>query len=447
MTGNINISGGEHTTVKANASAFQTGGLLTLNNKTNSLFLTSSGCGLGTSTPTAKLEVVQDAAVDCLRVLDSNADTTYFKIDSNGYVGVGMGSAALTYPFNVAGKALLIDNVAPNPELIFSGSVAGVDCLASVTARNGSSTDRSLQFYNAKNIGSSNAAFSFIGGDGTTNPAFQLLGNRNAICYGSLDAPNYSISGNGFYKGANNINALPANTEYPIITAGDGVGIWGKKLSNNNMEALLFKTHYISGSPGTSVSITQYGDIGMGPFSSTDDIKAKLHVLNVGSFDSFRVDDQTSDTTYFKIDASGLCGVLTGSNALSSALTVNGVVDVMSNKIINVGTPTNATDGANKSYVDSVAATGSAGWSLNSATTNINAASYKIINLGSPVNAGDAVNKAYLDSGYYNPKSGICHYVEASIDSPGTSYTVDLGSSPFNDIFVNVCLKNGYTKN
>ncbi|RZK71669.1 MAG: hypothetical protein EOO92_20320 [Pedobacter sp.] len=147
---------------------------------------------------------------------------------------------------------------------------------------------------------------------------------KNITNTATINAQNYEISGNGFYKGANNISALPTNAEYPILTAGNGVGMWGKKLTNNDMEALMFKTHYVPGTSNTALSITQYGDVGMGEFTSTDNIRAKLHIINTGIFDCLRVDDQASDTTYFKIDAEGRCGIGTGATTLNQALRVKG---------------------------------------------------------------------------------------------------------------------------
>lgn len=579
LTSAVNINGGQNITLTANANGDQTAGLLTLQNKTNSMTLNTAGVGIGVSNPVAKLHINQSNAVDCMRVEDvandttyfkidqhgnvgiktgdtelsgnslvvngsevlsnmltvnnpgnnyanatlgsavpgvansgaltlyqnqnvnsrlsayagdtnylinplaigsSNAnnsmlyvlnggsgdsiriddqaaDTTYFKIDQHGNVGIQTGSDTLTLPLTVKGDIGLNKVSGPHPTISLNGSNSGVTTACNITAKNGSINDRSMQFFNLQNVSDgTGAAFRFIGGDGNSNPILEMYPSKTAKFYGAIDAGNQSV-----------IN----------------VGLMGV---------------------GTSTP------------------SAKLHVIQEAGSDCVRVEDQASDNTYFRVDANGNVGVQTSSTTLTKALTIgsgasdltsalkinggngdkffltyldegsrisqlpswgfqftagidtgasnnqgffswrtggvasfvermrlenNGQLNTMNNKIINVGTPTNATDGANKSYVDSMAASGSAGWSLNPATSTINAASYKITNLGNPTNSGDAVNIGYLNNNYFNPKGGNCHYVEASVDNPGTDYTVNLANSPFNDIFVNVCLKNGYTKN
>jgi hypothetical protein len=124
---------------------------------------------------------------------------------------------------------------------------------------------------------------------------------------------------------------------------------------------------------------------------------AKLHIINTDAVDSFRVDDQASDTTYFKIDENGRCGINTGSTALTSTLTVSGAVDVMNNKITGVAIPTNSNDAANKEYVDSVSGGAPNTWSQYPATQTVNMNYQKISNVANPVDAYDVATRAYVD--------------------------------------------------
>lgn len=558
LTSAVNINGGQNITLTANANGDQTAGLLTLQNKTNSMTLNTAGVGIGVSNPVAKLHINQSNAVDCMRVEDVASDTTYFKIDQDGNVGIKTGDTALSGNSLVVNGSEVLSNMLTvnNPGNTYANAtlgsaVPGVANSGALTLYQNQSVNSRLSAYagdtnyliNPLAIGSSNAnnAMLYVLNAGTgdslriddqasdttylrvdANGNCSINAGANAtatktlnIGYGSTD----TSSSLKFNSGANDkifwtfYDTGPKTSILTDFVKQDDLGSLGHPNFGSQIWRTMGATDYVE-----RMRLTNTGNLGIGSSAPN----AKLHILQSDAVDCMRVDDQTSDTTYFKIDQSGNVGVLTGATTLTKALTVgsgasdltsalkinggdgdkifltyldagsrisqlpnwgfqftagidtgasnnqgyyswrtgatasfvermrlenNGQLNTMNNKIINVGTPTNATDGANKSYVDSMAASGSAGWSLNPATSTINASSYKITNLGNPSNSGDAVNIGYLDSNYFNPKGGNCHYVEASIDSPGTDYTVNLANSPFNDIYVNVCLKNGYTKN
>jgi hypothetical protein len=135
------------------------------------------------------------------------------------------------------------------------------------------------------------------------------------------------------------------------------IEVRGEDTNNYENSSMLFYTCAESISSGSGgfgklaerMRITSGGYVGVG----TSAPAARLHLVQAIAGDSFRIDDEASDTTYFKVDQSGNVGILTGATALTSALTVAGVVNVSSNKIINLATPTASTDAASKGYVDS----------------------------------------------------------------------------------------------
>ncbi len=65
-----------------------------------------------------------------------------------------------------------------------------------------------------------------------------------------------------------------------------------------------------------------------------------------------------ADAERMRIDSAGNVGI--GTISPGQMLAVNGGIDVMSNRIFNLGTPTSASDAATKSYVDTALSSGSA---------------------------------------------------------------------------------------
>jgi hypothetical protein len=100
-----------------------------------------------------------------------------------------------------------------------------------------------------------------------------------------------------------------------------------KRISGNLIATQLWTAEGVA--PGGGVArltvMPSSGNTGIG----TEDPQAKLHILQTGTQDAFRVDDVASDTTYFRIDANGKCGVNTGTEVpLSDMFNVYGAVRV-----------------------------------------------------------------------------------------------------------------------
>ena len=105
---------------------------------------------------------------------------------------------------------------------------------------------------------------------------------------------------------------------------------------------------------------------------------------------------------FFEVDQrSGFINFSAGSYAFDvvtdATPELGGQLDALNNKIVNLGTPTAASDAATKAYVDAVPT------DLVSDTTpelggQLDALNNKIVNLADPTDAQDAATKAYVDS-------------------------------------------------
>ena len=105
---------------------------------------------------------------------------------------------------------------------------------------------------------------------------------------------------------------------------------------------------------------------------------------------------------FFEVDQrSGFINFSAGSYAFDvvtdTTPELGGQLDALTNKIVNLGTPTNANDAATKAYVDAIPT------DLVSDTTpelggELDALTNKIVNLANPTSAQDAATKAYVDA-------------------------------------------------
>lgn len=129
---------------------------------------------------------------------------------------------------------------------------------------------------------------------------------------------------------------------------------------------------------------------------------------------------------------------LTGGSYLHSSdgnVVVNDTLNVSSNKIINLLTPTLSTDAANKGYVDSVNSLNTLaqvlGYGNSAGTSNILMNNHKISELATPTLAQDAVNKTYVD-GYM--QSQTLATILAHGNNAGTN-VIDMNNQPIQNVY------------
>lgn len=101
-----------------------------------------------------------------------------------------------------------------------------------------------------------------------------------------------------------------------IQAAGISPGITVEQTGSGNLMTL-------SNAVSEAVVVRQSGRVGVGISEPT----AKVHILQTGTADAFRIDDEANDTTPFLIDALGNVGI--GTTSLTSKLTVNGDVSAL----------------------------------------------------------------------------------------------------------------------
>jgi hypothetical protein len=120
-------------------------------------------------------------------------------------------------------------------------------------------------------------------------------------------------------------------------------------------------------------------------------------------------------------------------------------VNLNNNKLINVTTPTNASDGATKGYIDGKTWTTSQITDFSASVTafrldqfaiptaDINLNNHKIINLSSPTNASDAATKAYVDAAV-GPGANLTLQGDVTGSGPLTSPVVTTLNKTLNQI-------------
>jgi hypothetical protein len=182
-----------------------------------------------------------------------------------------------------------------------------------------------------------------------------LLINTGNLGIGVLPTEKLTISGNiALNQGSNSFIgtfdnyalSLRTNNIDRIFISNDGnIGM----LSTTIVKNILPETNntYTLGN-----STNQFANI----YTNTTTISGNI-IIGSNSFYNLN-----STTTFFTgtnnnqlvLGLNGNIGI--GTTSLSSKLNIAGDIDVMGNKIINVATPTNPTDVANKAYVDSIGA-------------------------------------------------------------------------------------------
>ncbi|WP_249693724.1 shufflon system plasmid conjugative transfer pilus tip adhesin PilV [Stappia sp. WLB 29] len=181
-------------------------------------------------------------------------------------------------------------------------------------------------------------------GIGTLSPAYKLDVSGEITARGQnafrLRQANYSL----IFRNDN------SNTFLLLTNNADPDGSWNtlRPLAINNASGDVTLGH-------TALNVRHGGDVGVGTFSPS----ARLDVAGTAE--------------------------------------INGQLDMVSNKIVNVATPTALNDAVNKAYVDTVVAGAADDLGNHTATGHLNMGGYRITNLGTPTTGSDAATRAYVD--------------------------------------------------
>lgn len=113
------------------------------------------------------------------------------------------------------------------------------------------------------------------------------------------------------------------------------------------------------------------------------------------------LENNAGNIQYYAREAGSHVFRTTNSNLTRFTVENDGRLNAHSNRIINLATPTAASDAATKAYVDTTAADAAAAAADNlgnhTATQNLNMANKKIVSLAGPTAGTDAATKAYVD--------------------------------------------------
>jgi len=311
---------------KAGAGAF---GL----NVSGNLYVNDTNVGIGTATPSAKLDIDTGSNSLGLR-LRGTAETTEI---ADMFVSDG-GELVLTTR-NTGGSTAFIEVDAEDDQygLIIRDSNTGSSQYANLYM-----TDAATDYLNIV----LNAATSTTGlviddndrvGIGTTTPSHTLT-----VKSGATGGADVNLS-NVLYVNGSNV----------------GIGTTGPvgKLSVVNSNATLARGIILrnpDGTTGSSISLD---------FETSGGVHGDEAAM-AGRISGVRLGSGTAGALTFSTTNAGVLGervrildtgnVGIGLTSPTSKLTVNGTIDVLNNKIVNLSTPTLATDAATKAYVDSI---------------------------------------------------------------------------------------------
>lgn len=119
---------------------FRTAATAGVSSGTARMFLSASNVGIGISTPSASVHIVQSAAANAFRVDDASSDTTPLIIDQNGNLAIGKTSAS--GKLDVNGAVIFTGSLSQGLSTITSGSYShaegsGADAVSSYSHAEG----------------------------------------------------------------------------------------------------------------------------------------------------------------------------------------------------------------------------------------------------------------------------------------------------------------------
>ena len=181
-----------------------------------------------------------------------------------GYVGIGTIQPEAN--LHVIGNTLISSgnvtiNNSLNSAININSNNGSISSFCEISVKNGGANDRSLQFYNMSNIGTTNPAFRFIGGDGNTNPIFEMYGDKTSKFYSSLTV-NGSLYASSVFSPTFISSAQVSTTQISGVSTINGI-------------KFPFEDDALWSLNGTNIYNDNTGNVGIGTSTPT----AKLHVI------------------------------------------------------------------------------------------------------------------------------------------------------------------------
>ena len=230
-----------------------------------------------------------------------------------------------------------------------------------------------------------------------TRPSGNMLVTVNSVTYPILSA---TANGSGWTVTISRPSATNRSTNLGVNGAiNDGVAV------SFFLRSMIASSGHTMEYVGSGTNYTALPENGGVPVEANQKIEldnGKIWTATTDQNGKFSVGGNQTDDPFFEVDQQlGFVTIPEGSiafNLLSDTTPqLGGQLDALTNKIVNLGTPTAAADAATKAYVDAVPT------DLVSDTTpqlggQLDCQTNKIVNLGTPTANTDAATKAYVDT-------------------------------------------------